>query len=212
MNKSESIANLAKALSTAQGGIKAALKDSNNPFFKSKYADLTSVWDSCRTALSSNGLAVTQSTAFVGELLVLETMLMHLSGEWVSSVYPINPVKNDPQGIGSAITYARRYSLSALVGVVADEDDDGNAASKPVTATPKKTDSKGNEVTKQPTWTEEQKTEVGQVRADILEEFGDAGDKAWLKLRGEHKYDQPSDVIDLAYTLLNDLRDEKNKQ
>lgn len=212
MNKSESIANLAKALSAAQGSIKAALKDSSNPFFKSKYADLTAVWESCRPVLSANGLAITQSTAFVGELLVLETMLMHLSGEWVSSVYPINPAKNDPQGVGSAITYARRYSLSALVGVVADEDDDGNAASKPAVTPPKKADSKGNEVAKQPTWTEEQKTEAGQVRADILSEFGDVGDKAWLKLRGEHKYDAPADVLDLAYTLLNDLRDEKNKQ
>jgi len=209
MNKSESIANLAKALSAAQGSIKAALKDSSNPFFGSKYADLTAVWESCRHALSANGLAVTQSTAFIGESLVLETTLMHLSGEWVASVYPIKPVKNDPQGVGSAITYARRYSLSALVGVVADEDDDGNAASKPSIAPPKKTDSKGNEVTKQPTWTEEQKTEAGQVRADILEEFGDAGDKAWLKLRGEHKYDPPADVLDLAYTLLNDLREQK---
>jgi hypothetical protein len=122
---------LATAMAKAQGQIKTALKDSKNPHFKSSYADLTSVWDACREALSKNGFSVIQRTDFeAGGEVWLETMLLHSSGEHVSSRYPLRPAKADPQGYGSAITYARRYCLAAIVGVVADEDDDGNAASQ----------------------------------------------------------------------------------
>lgn len=130
MNKSESIAKLAEALSKAQGAMKNAIKDSNNPYFKSKYADLASVVDSCRHELAANGLAVVQLPTMREGKMVLEYMLMHSSGEWVSNELEMSPVKNDPQGIGSAITYARRYSLASIVGA-ATEDDDGNAASEP---------------------------------------------------------------------------------
>ena len=122
---------LATAMAKAQGQIKTALKDSKNPHFKSSYADLTSVWDACREALTKNGFSVIQRTDFeAGGEVWLETMLLHSSGEHVSSRYPLRPLKQDPQGYGSAITYARRYCLAAIVGVVADEDDDGNAASQ----------------------------------------------------------------------------------
>lgn len=122
---------LATAMAKAQGQIKTALKDSKNPHFKSSYADLTSVWDACREALTKNGFSVIQRTDFeAGGEVWLETMLLHASGEHVSSRYPLRPAKQDPQGFGSAITYARRYCLAAIVGVVADEDDDGNAASQ----------------------------------------------------------------------------------
>ena len=122
---------LATAMAKAQGQIKTALKDSKNPHFKSSYADLTSVWDACREALTKNGFSVIQRTDFeAGGEVWLETMLLHSSGEHVSSRYPLRPAKQDPQGFGSAITYARRYCLAAIVGVVADEDDDGNAASQ----------------------------------------------------------------------------------
>ena len=122
---------LATAMAKAQGQIKTALKDSKNPHFKSSYADLTSVWDACREALTKNGFSVIQRTDFdAGGEVWLETMLLHASGEHVSSRYPLRPLKQDPQGYGSAITYARRYCLAAIVGVVADEDDDGNAASQ----------------------------------------------------------------------------------
>jgi len=128
MTKSESIAKLAEALAKAQGEIKGALKDSSNPFFKSSYADLASVWDACRGPLSANGLAVIQTTDNRENGLVVETTLAHSSGEWVGGSLYIRPMKDDPQGVGSAITYARRYALAAMVGV-APEDDDGNAAS-----------------------------------------------------------------------------------
>lgn len=128
--KSESIGKLAEALAKAQGEMENAAKDKDNPFFKSSYADLASVWDACREPLSKNGLAVTQSLNVLEGRTVLTSLLMHSSGEWISSEMPIVPVKNDPQGIGSAITYFRRFALSALVGVAAAEvDDDGNAAS-----------------------------------------------------------------------------------
>lgn len=126
---SEQINELAKALAKAQGEIKGAKKSSDNPFFKSKYADLSEVWEACRDALSKNDVAVTQIPTVTSEgVFVLETMLLHSSGQWIRGVYPITPTKNDPQGVGSAITYARRYALAAMVGV-AQEDDDGNAAS-----------------------------------------------------------------------------------
>jgi hypothetical protein len=126
--QSESIAALAAALSKAQGAIKGASKDTANPFFKSKYADLASVWDACRDALSANGLSVIQTTDDGAEGVTVITTLAHSSGEWVRGKLTMKPAKNDPQGVGSAITYARRYALAAMVGV-APEDDDGNAAS-----------------------------------------------------------------------------------
>lgn len=128
-NQSETINELAAALAKAQGEMQAAIKDSVNPFYKSKYADLGSVWDAARPVLSKNGLAVMQSTDIVGDKLCMVTMLAHSSGQWVKSILPLNPAKNDSQGIGAAITYLRRYSLSALVGVVCDDDDDGETAS-----------------------------------------------------------------------------------
>lgn len=133
MIKSESIKELSAALAKAQGEMKPAGMDSNNPHFRSKYASLASIWDAARGPLSRNGLAVIQALGVDDRGgVVLTTTLAHSSGEWVESVYPVNPVKNDPQGLGSACTYAKRYSLSALVGIVADEDDDGNEASRPI--------------------------------------------------------------------------------
>jgi len=130
MNKSEGIAGLAAALAHAQGVMKGALKDSANPFFKSRYADLASVVEAIRAAFSANGLSYIQTLEPSDKDEVrVETTLLHASGEWISCGVLSLPVsKIDAQGYGSALTYARRYSLSAAVGV-APEDDDGNAAS-----------------------------------------------------------------------------------
>lgn len=130
MNKSESIANLAKALSLAQGQMGGAHKGKANPFFKSVYADLSSVVAAIREPLSSNGLSFVQATepSDKDEIRVV-TMLMHESGEWLSSTIAIPVSKADAQGYGSAITYAKRYGLQGLLGVPS-EDDDGNAAAK----------------------------------------------------------------------------------
>lgn len=128
--KSESIKELAMALSKAQGQFNHAKKDTKNEFFRSQYADLASVIDAAKKQLADNGLSVVQvvDMAESGDV-VLETILMHISGEYISGKYPIRPAKQDPQAVGSAITYARRYAFSAMTGIAAD-DDDGNAASQ----------------------------------------------------------------------------------
>lgn len=125
---SPSIGQLAKALAAAQGEITGALKDSKNPFFKSSYADLASCWDACRGPLSKNNLAVIQTTQAADTGVRVITMLAHASGEWVRGTLCMTPTKHDPQGIGSCITYARRYALAAIVGL-AQIDDDANQAS-----------------------------------------------------------------------------------
>lgn len=128
---SPTIGKLALALAKAQAVLEPAKKNHDNPFFKSKYADLSAIWESIRKPLADNELAVIQTTGLGSDGLSLITLLAHSSGEWIRAVYPIRPVKNDPQGIGSAITYARRYALAAISGATAEgEDDDGNAASE----------------------------------------------------------------------------------
>jgi ERF superfamily len=129
MNHSEQINELAAALSKAQAAIRPAAKESVNPHFKSKYADLAAIWAACREPLTANGLAVVQlpieaAAGHVG----LTTMLLHSSGQFIQSTAVVRLVKDDAQGMGSAITYLKRYGLAAMVGVVADDDDDGNAA------------------------------------------------------------------------------------
>lgn len=129
MHTSEQINELAGALAKAQGEITGALKDSANPFFKSKYSDLASCWDACRAALSKNGLSVTQfPTTEEATETYLVTSLMHSSGQWMRSSLILKSKDDTSQAMGSAITYARRYALCAIVGV-AQVDDDGNAAS-----------------------------------------------------------------------------------
>jgi len=133
MTTSDTINELAAALAKAQGKIKGATKDADNPFFKSKYADLASVWDACRAELAANGLSVVQapraSVYEGGWVIEVETRLLHGSGQWMSESLSLPVGKPDAQGVGSAITYARRYALASFVGV-APEDDDGNAAVK----------------------------------------------------------------------------------
>ncbi len=137
---STSIATLALALAKAQGVIRNPRWDAKNPQFNSKYATLGAVLDAIREPLARNELAIVQATRITENNLILDTTLLHSSGEWITSEYPVRPYRqvkgegwqpaDDPQSIGSALSYARRYALSALVGI-ADDDDDGNAASKP---------------------------------------------------------------------------------
>lgn len=131
LQTSEQIDALAAAMAKVQKTIEGAIKDSSNPHFKSKYADLGSVWAAWQKVGPENGLAVMQ---FPGECaegrMAMTTLLTHSSGQWVQSTLSIPLQKVDAQGYGSATTYARRYALAAAVGI-APEDDDGNAASKP---------------------------------------------------------------------------------
>lgn len=124
----EQIGELMGALAKAQSKIENALKSKKNPFYKSSYADLASVWDVCKEPLSSNGLAVVQTVEGNQDDMFLVTILGHSSSQWIKSKIPLILTKKDPQALGSCITYARRYALSAMVGVCADEDDDGESA------------------------------------------------------------------------------------
>lgn len=128
MEMSATINELAAALAKAQGEMKNAAKSSDNPYFKSKYADLAEVLNVAREPLSKNGLSFMQANEGVQNgYMSVTTLLMHSSGQYVKStgLFPIG--KQDAQGNGSALTYARRYSLAAMLGI-AQEDDDGNAA------------------------------------------------------------------------------------
>jgi len=131
MAASEQLNELAAALSKTQAMLQGAVKDAKNDHFKSRYADLASCWDACREALAANGLSVVQLPEGDGSVVTMTTMLIHTSGQWVSCTGTFRPTKADPQGLGSCITYARRYQLCAVVGI-SPEDDDGNAASEPV--------------------------------------------------------------------------------
>lgn len=126
-NKSDSIAALATALAAAQGAMKTAVKDSFNPHFKNKYADLASVWDACRDALSANGLSIMQPVSGDGVKVTVTTLLAHKSGEWMSDSLTMTAQQNTPQGIVACITYCRRTALAAMVGVAPDDDQDGEA-------------------------------------------------------------------------------------
>ncbi|ULL14335.1 recombinase [Paenibacillus sp. H1-7] len=131
-NKSESIKNIAAALVKFNGEVKMIEKDAQNPHFKNQYASLDTIIDEVRPLLAKHGLSVLQFPGGDGERFTLRSMLLHESGEWIESEPIImRPVKNDPQGIGSCSTYARRYSLSAMLSLNTGEDDDGNDATQP---------------------------------------------------------------------------------
>jgi hypothetical protein len=123
MKQSESINDLATALSAAQAEMGGAVKDSANPFFKSKYADLTSVVKAIKEPFANHGLSYTQFPCAADGCVGVTTRLMHSSGQWLESEYMLPMVKNDPQAAGSAITYARRYALQAMAGIPTADDD-----------------------------------------------------------------------------------------
>ena len=129
MNKSENIAALAAALVKAQAQMSGAKKTAKNPFFKSTYANLEEVIHCVKEPFADNDLAFVQFPITGEDRAGVETIIMHSSGEWVSSEFTLKCVKHDPQGMGSAITYARRYGLQSAAGIPS-EDDDANAATQ----------------------------------------------------------------------------------
>lgn len=131
MRSSESIKTLSSALNKAQKEIGAAHKGANNPFFKSKYADLGAVMEACKEALNKNGICVLQPVTTEESSTFVETVLLHESGEWIASSLRVSCKNPDnPQEMGSAISYARRYSLQSIMFIPA-EDDDGEKATAP---------------------------------------------------------------------------------
>lgn len=123
MLQSENIELLSADLCKAQAELEGAKKDSSNPFYKSYYADLASSWDALREPLTRHGFSVTQTTNYKDGIVFLITTLRHKSGQWIAGVYPLKPQKDDPQGWGSAISYARRYMLAAITGLYQADDD-----------------------------------------------------------------------------------------
>lgn len=130
MQKSDSIKSLAKALAAFQAEVKNPANTADNPFFKSKYAPLQDILNLVRPLLSKHGLSILQIPSGDGEKIIITTMLMHESGEWIESCpLVLKADKPTAQGVGSAITYGRRYALSAVLGISSEDDDDGNQAS-----------------------------------------------------------------------------------
>ena len=129
MITSEQINEIATAMAKAQAALKSAAKDATNPAYNSKYADLTAVWGACRGPLTDNGIAVWQDVTMAEGNILVRTRLAHSSGQWVElGPLPIPLGKISAHGVGSAISYGKRYALAAAVGIVAEDDDDGNAA------------------------------------------------------------------------------------
>lgn len=128
--QSESLTNIVPALLAAKAEFQPARKNAQNPHFGSAFVNLEGVLEAVETALTKHDLLLIQPTEVVDGMTVLCSQILHSSGEWIGSRYPVRPVKSDPQAEGSALTYARRYTAMALLGI-APEDDDGNAASQP---------------------------------------------------------------------------------
>jgi len=198
-HQSDNIVNLAKALIKVQAVLEEAKKDSENPYYHSTYADLTSVWGVCRKPLSDNGLCVVQTMGYdEGHPLLIYTTLLHETGEWVRSTLSIQPVKNDPQATGSAITYGRRYSLAAIVGVCPEDDDAESATDhkpqpKPAQKPPEKqqtasTAKPDTQATRTDHWCEEHQTNYfmkGKMKG-YAHPIGDTG--TWCH---EHREEKP---------------------
>ena len=127
MKMSESIKEISAVLPKAQAAIKSAIKSATNPHFGSRYADLATVIEACRAALNDNGITFLQPVRATERGVIVETILLHTSAEWISEELELPVAKQDAQGVGSAITYGKRYGLQSLVGIPS-EDDDGNAA------------------------------------------------------------------------------------
>lgn len=130
-NQSESINELATALAKAQAKLTGAKKDGLNPHYKAKFATLESVYEAIREPLAEQGLSVLQPTEFIGEKTFVRTVLLHSSGQWIDGLYPVVVQKPDPQGLGSGMSYSRRYSLMAMIGIPASDDDAEAATGRP---------------------------------------------------------------------------------
>jgi len=133
MKTSDTLDKFAPAFLAAQAAMGGVIKSAENPFYKSVYAPLEDCWAAVKAHLHANGISVLQIPSMLADKLVLVTRLQHESGQYAEGVYPIRPTKDDPQGVGSAITYTRRYSLCAMCMLCAETDDDGALASKPPT-------------------------------------------------------------------------------
>ena len=205
MNKSESIQNIAKALVGFQAEVKNPANTADNPFFKSKYAPLPDILNDVRPLLAKHGLALLQAPSGDGDKIVITTLLMHESGEWIEACPLILKAdKATAQGAGSAITYGRRYALSAVLGISSEDDDDGNQATKP-TQPPAPQKPASQKPTDAPTkvnfagfWTETAK--LGFTKEQVHQFAGVASISDW---------DKPQ--VDALYKQLKKVKEEEAK-
>lgn len=180
MNKSESINELAMALAKAQGEFGAAKMDKLNPFLKNTYADLGSVIEASKAPCAKYGLSVSQPASTEGDSVTVTTLLMHESGQWISSDMTLHlgeeKGRSIAQAAGSIITYLRRYSLSAILGIYADEDVDGNGAVKQAEKKPAvvpATSDNGHKEIAEPTY-DLPDQDVSRWSADLIKHIIDA--------------------------------------
>lgn len=189
MNTSESINELATALCKAQGEMTGAKKGSDNPFFKSKYSDLSQVVEAVTAPFSNNGLSFVQGAEFEDGRISVTTRIMHSSGQWIEATTSLPPTKQDAQGYGSAISYAKRYGLQALAGVPS-VDDDGNEAVTHSTGKAVKPKS----VTKKQA--DELESLISQTETDLTRFLGFFSGKAGFEIKTVK--DLPADAFDAA--------------
>lgn len=199
MNTSETITDLAGALAKAQAEMKNAIFNRTNPHFRSKYADLASVRDAITPALSKHGLSVIQALTVTDSALIVRTRLMHASGQWLESDYPIINDTSKPQAMGSALTYARRYSLAAICNIASEDDDDGEAAQDHGSNAPEVRNIAGTPKASKSNARFDYEQLILEMRKNITAE----GLKEWLKLNRKRIEALPADWIehlDTAYT------------
>ncbi len=201
LETSPTLGALFEALAKAQATIDGAKKESTNPHLKSKYADLASVWAACRSALPANGLCVLQTTRECGSAgVTVVTTLGHRSGEWIRGTLYMPASKPDAQGFGSAITYARRYGLAAIVGI-SPEDDDGQAASGAPKGShgPIKAPAPAPALEKQLAASVDERSEAQKVRASLMTaaSLGELHER-WLDFTDIKKGWDPRDVAMLT--------------
>ncbi len=190
------------ALAKAQGAMESAKKDTANPFFNTKYADLAGIIEACRKPLSDNGLSIVQIACNDEKGVTILTRLLHSSGESISSPCWVPVVKKDPQGYGSAMTYARRFGLQALVGVAAEVDDDANSHVDPNAKTAKDyTKPKANraiDTTKLVAAFEALGFTVGQIELRIKKSIAEATEADVADLRSLHTVMKASALLTAA--------------
>lgn len=212
MQFSPEVGDIAKALAGAQGAMKPAAKDSENPHFRSSYADLASIWDACREQLAAQGLSVVQGASAEGPKVTVETLLMHASGQWIRSALTMTARDATPQSIGSAITYGRRYGLAAIAGVAPDDsDDDGEQAQgrgkTPAAPTPPP-----------PPPPAETKTGLDRSTVDFFQRMSNAkkalGAESYYRVLGVNGFEHAKDVTDpsVRTAILEEMRSEAREQ
>ena len=187
MKQTEDVKELVTALSKAQGQMKPAVFNKVNPHFKNRYADFKSCMDACRSPLSDNGLSVMQYCDTVNDKLVLVTMLSHSSGQWIKSYFPLNPKNMDSQSIGSALSYAKRYSLCAKLGIVSDDDDDdAEIAQGRVQTIAPPSNGDANKKISDP--------QISILRAMGQKLKGECAEKIWNRIKTEIEVDKLEDI------------------